>query len=814
MKNCALAFLMGLLSSAPLATARQPGKIELTIEEPSGVGRQSWPVTSGIPFGAGVLRDSDSTALYALDDQELPLQTEVLSRWPDGSVRWLLLDSAIDLKPHEKSKLILRHGDLARSPIREGIRVTSSNDGVVLCSGPMQVRLSRNRFRLLDDVRLDRNRDGEFAEDERVTRDDAAAGIVLRTPSGETFKADLASARFAIEQDGPLRACVRIDGQHATKSGSLFRYVIRIHAFRGQPFLKLHYTFINDGQKSLMTDIDSLALVFPLRKGRETTYLTDGRKSSAVRLYQVDDRSFEIDGKPVGERARGWVAQANEHSGMAIGVREFWQNWPKALSHQPGEVRVEVCPDFSPGRYDNKPLELECRLYYYLRGGVYSFKIGVARTHEMWASFFMGAPDTAALADFFNAAEKPLLVQCSAEYVSSTEVMGRFAPADPDRFGGYDHWVNSFFDLHLVDRERVRESGFLNHGDWYNTAWDSWGNLEYDTARIWFQQYLRTGDRRYFDRAEQAARHYIDVDVIHAVNPQVQAYPGSSNMRPGQIWAHSIGHTGGYYARYKDGKYEAEAPLKQKGAPQVGFWDHGHVWIGGVFDYYQLTGDRRARDIGVLASDTMAELCPTRYTDHIRQVGWPLHLVLAAYEATGDKKYLEAAHKQWHILKANLDPQKGWVVMLAFGHCPVERESERCRGNNMYMLGFTLTALARYHRITGDPEVLKALSVGLDQMIREAWSEKDKSFYLTSCLHAKKSSAPAYSSVTFHVSEALAYESRLTGNREHRRVLRESLRNGINAGKTALAAQEPLGQTGYYSGSFLFPPFALPAMED
>lgn len=814
--RCGLAALsvIAIMAIAPSTYAAETNTVALTVTEPSGVARQSWPVTSGVPFGQGILRDDDSTALLAANGQQLPLQTEVLSRWADGSVRWLLLDFCVNLRPHEKQSLALRYDNsVRRAAVADGVRVLSSEDSIVLRTGPMQAVLSRSHFRLLDDVRLDRNQDGEFSESERITGGQGA-GIVLSTPDGETFTADQATAQATVEQNGPLRACVRWEGQHVSQRGAMFRYVVRIHAFRGQPFLKMHYTFVNDHQPALMAQIESLVLMFTLRDTEQVKYVTDGKSSSAGRLVQIDDRSYALDGRLTGQRARGWIAQGSERAGMAVGVREFWQNWPKGLQQKPGELHIEICPDFPSGQYDDKPLDEECRLYYYLRGGVYSFKIGVARTHELWATFFPGAPDAARLTEFFDATEKPLLAQCAPEYVGTTEAMGRFPPADPDRFGGYDHWMNTFFDRHLVDRDRFREYGMLNNGDWYNTNWDSWGNLEYDTSRIWFQQYLRTGDRRYFDRAEQAAQHYIDVDIVHAVNPLVQAYPGSVNMQPGQIWAHSVGHTGGYYARYVDGKYQAEAPLRQKGAPQVGFWDHGHVWIGGVFDAYLLTGDRRARDVGVLASDAMSNLCPTRYTDHIRWVGWPLHLVLAAYEATGDKKYLDAAQKQWQVLKDNLDSKQGWIVLLAYGHCSVEAESGRCRGNNMYMLGFTLTALARYHRITGDPEVLKALSTGLDQVIRETWSEGDKSFYLTSCRHAQKSPAPTYSSVTFHVSEALAYESRLTGNQDHRRVLRESLRHGIAAGMKTLQSQEPLGQTGYYSGVFLFPPFALLDLDD
>jgi uncharacterized protein YyaL (SSP411 family) len=210
----------------------------------------------------------------------------------------------------------------------------------------------------------------------------------------------------------------------------------------------------------------------------------------------------------------------------------------------------------------------------------------------------------------------------------------------------------------------------------------------------------------------------------------------------------------------------------------------------------------------------MADLCPTRYSDHIRQIGWPFHLVIDAYEATGEKKYLDAAEKQWETLKKNLDPKMGWVIMLAYGHCSERAESKRCRGNNMYMLGFTLTALARYHRITNDPAVLKALSTGIDQMIREAWSEQYKSFYLTSCRHAKTQPPAAYCSATFHASEAFVYEAALTGNQEHRRIICEALRTAIAGGVQSMLRQEHVGQTGYYSGAFHFAPFALSALSD
>lgn len=58
-------------------------EVRLTVAEPSGVARSSWPVTSGIPLGRRALRDPDRVALFDGQGKPLPLQTDVLTRWPD-----------------------------------------------------------------------------------------------------------------------------------------------------------------------------------------------------------------------------------------------------------------------------------------------------------------------------------------------------------------------------------------------------------------------------------------------------------------------------------------------------------------------------------------------------------------------------------------------------------------------------------------------------------------------------------------------------------------------------------------------------------
>jgi hypothetical protein len=449
---------------------------------------------------------------------------------------------------------------------------------------------------------------------------------------------------------------------------------------------------------------------------------------------------------------------------MAVGLREFWQNWPKGIGARPRLVTLDLFPKLPAGIYEGKPLAEETKLYYYLRGQQYTLKVGVAKTHELWIKYLAGKPDPEKLDAFFRAAEDPLLATCEPAYASATGAAGEFPPADGKKYAGYDATLRRALEGHLKRRDQVREYGMLNYGDWYGERGVNWGNLEYDLAHGLFLQYLRTGDRRWFLRAEQAARHHVDVDVVHAVNPHLKN-PWGPPPRVGDVWLHCVGHTGGYYEG-------ASLPVGR--TYQMGHsTNFGHVWVSGDLDYYHLTGDRRARDVALEIADAMASHMPTQYGTHIRALGWPMILVLDAYEATGDKKYLKAATANWEVLKKNIDWEKGWVVRLAKGHCL--HDDRRCYGNVPFMEGLTLCALARYHRITQDPEVLRAISVGIGQMIRECWQEEAGTFSYTAC---PLSSRTPY--VLFALSaEVMAYEAKLTGNEEHLRVLRKGLRATI-----------------------------------
>ncbi len=64
--------------------------------ETGGVRRRAEPVSTGVPLPPGRVRAPEQLALVDDQGRRIPVQTQVLDRWPDDSVRWLLLDFALD----------------------------------------------------------------------------------------------------------------------------------------------------------------------------------------------------------------------------------------------------------------------------------------------------------------------------------------------------------------------------------------------------------------------------------------------------------------------------------------------------------------------------------------------------------------------------------------------------------------------------------------------------------------------------------------------------------------------------------------------
>ena len=702
--------------------------IALSIKATPGIHAKSHPLCTGIPLPIGHLYDPDRVQLVDADKAAIPVQTRPTGFWPDGSVRWLLLD--FQNRPEEQ-RVVLRYGrQVKRLSAGKGL-ATQTQRGVTIDTGAAKLSIPSAGLFLPGRVVLAGARSA-------ITAPDHGPGIELRTADREVYVSRGRAESVEIEDNGPLRTCVRIECVHKDrKGGTLFRSTARIHAYAGKSWFKVAYTFTNDNTDLPFTDIRELTL---------RTRLSEPPQTRRSVLQDFDNHFTQSEnGRIVREGRRfGGIVSAETSAGVCtVAVRNFWQNYPKALRVGPEGIEVGICPDVAGSSYKVGGYE-EDRLYYYLADGAYKLKCGMSRTHELFYGF-APATERAELQREAKAFIAMPLVRAEPKVYHSSGVMSDSARKGAS-LADYEVWVDSALKKFLAYRRKTRAYGMMNYGDWFGERRYNWGNMEYDTPWVFLVEHLRGGCDEWFDLGAEAAKHLVDVDTCHA-SPGAGAVAGQ--------YAHCMGHVGGYYP---SGYREM--------ATAVGGMSHTHTWVEGLFLYYGLTGDERAFENAKATCDRMAaSVMPKTYDfTNCRDSGWLLVHLCAAYEATCDRRYVEAAHV---VVERVLERQResgGWERLMVPGHCYCD--PPRHKGNASFMVGVLMAGLRRYHQITRDARVSKCIVGAAEYIIDANWISEGGFFRYTNCPYIWAGVA-----MNPQMIEGLGYAWRLSRSEKIGRVL-------------------------------------------
>jgi len=195
-------------------------------------------VVWGSPWPRGALKPSASLRAMSAGG-EIPLQTWPLAYWPDGSLKWTghavagpLTAETVRIEPGKPSK--------PAAPVT----VASTVDQITITTGDLVCRLAHQGSALIPSV----TRGGREALRNgrlvclRQDRSQAEAGV-LRT---EAFESKVTSA--TVEQSGPVRALVRLDGMHRGVGGrEWLPFSVRVAVSAGGGMVLTH-TFTFDGE--------------------------------------------------------------------------------------------------------------------------------------------------------------------------------------------------------------------------------------------------------------------------------------------------------------------------------------------------------------------------------------------------------------------------------------------------------------------------------------------------------------------------------------------------------------------------------------
>ena len=250
---------LAVLVSSALAQPVAPVKLNWLDGHPPAIPQSvSW----GVPWPKGQVQKGDSLVLQTADGKVVPAQTWPLAYWPDGSVMWS--GSSIVALPDMAGPLQLAVG-AATAPAAKLV-CTQDDQAVTIDTGAIKVRLPKSGSSLVESIMIG---DRKIAQDGRLVcrLEDRSAYETTKTIREEEFVSRIKTV--TLEQSGPIRAVVKIAGDH--KSASTDRawlpFVVRLYFSAGLESIRVVHSFVfdSDGQKDF---IKGLAITFavPLRE--------------------------------------------------------------------------------------------------------------------------------------------------------------------------------------------------------------------------------------------------------------------------------------------------------------------------------------------------------------------------------------------------------------------------------------------------------------------------------------------------------------------------------------------------------------------
>lgn len=545
----------------------QEGSISLaSVQLPVGGVRQGWPMVGTVTLSEGQSYDLETWSLRSEQGAVLPSQQRVLARWKgDGSIKAVQVVFEYD----GSRAWGIAHG-AKREPFAwtDGIEAKSRGDGVQVRSPSLALEVDGE-----SGLRI-----GPLGESHFFTE----------TVDGCRFlSARDREASLRLEEMGPARAVVRMEGDHRDEDGRhLLSYVGRVNLFRGQPLVRLEYTWINTGASpSVPVGAIGWRVPFGERKAERAVFVgAEGRRhevdlsEGAVSIVQLnsDGRYFyEISAEDRNPerfegKAEGEVRVELGEDVLCMRLCDWWQNHPLGLRIDAKGMDVYFWPPRVKG------VDLTC---------------GMAKTYivDLWLGPREEAPDV--LGGPLHLAPPPS-VHCRSGLFGG-EMLPQSESPFPlfERIAGSDGCLGKMAPSFLEEHDLY---GQFNYGDTLGDG--GWGNLETELDHSVWMHYIRTGGPRLFEVAQASARHYRDIDI---------------DQIGGSTITHNPSHT-------------------------LGGKSTSHAWIQGMLDHYMATGERRSMEVALLHIDHLKGLTHEALTGGGRTVTRVLDNLADLYMLTGD----------------------------------------------------------------------------------------------------------------------------------------------------------------------------------
>jgi hypothetical protein len=699
-------------------------KLNIAIRATAPAGPPPWgaPVETSVPFAEGVIKSAAGLALVTPGGKPAPAQMRPALRWPDGSIRWLFIIFEASEGPGEY------HLVEGKSPKRKDLLQEQSGK-LTLDTGELRLQISRRAGGLWQYL----GAPGKAGESLAILRG-GKCDLVLTRHDGKLFRAGLAgnTRKVIIEESGPIRASLRIEGTCRAKDGEgLFDFIIRLQAYRGRPELWLKVTWINTTENP-GERLRDIRFVFPYRfapdrlvMGCETgTYDAPFRKNWPTYVLQEDAHRYwaktvHPDGRLLnlasggcnGRHFPGWLYLTNLSQRLSLGVSlpNFWQEYPNELDLKDATLGVGLWPERAAAALAAKPQlpsSPEGKLPYrntdympvmphpYLAFFDAASKCldvpqGVAKTQEIMLSLWAGKGRQPAFEKkWWGGGFRPVRGLVDPRQVAVSRAVGPIWPRDEKHFPELERMYDESFEWFLRHVENLECYGKFDYGD-----------FKYFTAATDYLCHSQSGWEEAGEMPREGYWHNNERDSLRGL---LLYYLRSGDIRAWRLARTAARHLldidirhHPHWGLYTHGYGHCYAALGEGGDPD-------HSWLLGLLEWAGISGDPLAWEWILKCGDYLADKVIDIPQSNVREVALLLHMLVQFHRYTGERKYLEASEKLVEALLHLQHEDGGWC---AYNDC-------RCCA----IIGFVehaALALADYYSLTGDDRITEPLKRAL-----------------------------------------------------------------------------------------------------
>jgi hypothetical protein len=606
---------------------------ESTSGDGAALARTAEPVTMGLPFPRGLCTDPRVISVVSGGperaaphiDERSAVQVRVLDRWPDGSIRWALLDFQADTTGRGPNRYDVVIHDTPSEPVKgPRIAIARQDQGLTVDTGAA-------RFVLAPDAPF------PFASvtvNEHAVVDPARGGLLVEGASGESRRPTF--ERIEVEEEGPLRSTVRCDGTvRAGKDAAPLQLTARVHFFAGSATVRVALTIRNPqpaghpggcwtlgGRGSvLLRDVSLRLALAGATTGASVRCSTEPGAAYADRdapfeLYQDSSggdnwrstnhqnregtvtlrfrgyRVRESTAERSGDRATPIVTQSRGGAEIGVAMPQFWQNFPKAIEADDDGLTLRLFPRQSADLHE-------------IQGGeqkTHTFYLAFDRDRVTSMPGMPGVP--------LDWCRSPLLARADPSWYCASGAVSYLVPIasdpDPDYVALAQTGVDGA-DTFARKTEKIDEYGWRNFGDLYadhEAVFKADGppvvshyNNQYDGIAGFATRFLRSADARWWTLMDDLASHVADIDEYHTAGDKA-AY------NHGLFW-----HT--YH--YVDAATSAHRSYPTH--PTVGGGPSAeHNYPAGLLLHYYLTGNPISRETAVELAQWVVDMEDGRLT--------------------------------------------------------------------------------------------------------------------------------------------------------------------------------------------------------